>query len=304
MSQRLALLISNSSFQDRTLVRLKTPAVDIEALASVLSDPAIGNFNGVEAVIDQPTATIGRRLDQLLRRRQRNDLVLLYLAGHILLSEAGQFYLAAVDTRLDLLAETAIPAGYLTGLMDRSFSQQQILILDCCHSRVFSSIARPPGEADMDLAVVFAGSGYRRVVLSAADAPAYLLAGDKVAGQAEDSVFTHYFIEGLRTGAADADRDGQIGISELFAYVYNQLGQQPARQAPRKWSYYERDEFIIARTPRHSEPEHQVKWDLIFGAIMAPLVTIVIGGQASLGTSVGMAGLFLLFYAGLYWALD
>ena len=34
-------------------------------------------------------------------------------------------------------------------------------------------------------------------------------------GAAENSVFTHFMIEGLKTGAADTDNDGQITLEEL-----------------------------------------------------------------------------------------
>jgi hypothetical protein len=51
----------------------------------------------------------------------------------------------------------------------------------------------------------------------------YALEGDEVLGQAENSVFTHYLIQGLPTGEADANADGRITLDELYDYVYAQM---------------------------------------------------------------------------------
>ncbi|MCK4315091.1 MAG: caspase family protein [Anaerolineae bacterium] len=44
MFNRLALIITNSEYDDPKLARLVTPSRDAEALAEVLSDPTIGCF--------------------------------------------------------------------------------------------------------------------------------------------------------------------------------------------------------------------------------------------------------------------
>jgi hypothetical protein len=188
--------------------------------------------------------------------------------------------------------------------MDLSFSRQQLLLLDCYCSAVAGPGVKRKVASKVGIAAAFEGKGYGRVVISATDSFQYILDRDKVLGQAEPSVFTHYLIQGLRTGSADLDGDGQIGTGELYKYIYDQLEQQPAMQKPYKWSYREPDKFMIARNPVKLERKHPIKWDLIFGAIMAPLATIIIGGGASLSTSVGLAGLLLLIYALLYWVLE
>jgi hypothetical protein len=99
-------------------------------------------------------------------------------------------------------------------------------------------------------AVAFEGTGYGRVVLTATDATQYAWEGDQVIGRAENSVFTHYLVEGLRTGQADTDADGRITLDELYDYVFERVVSEAARQTPGKWSYKQQGEIIIARNPR------------------------------------------------------
>lgn len=303
MAKRIALIVSNHTYQDATLTRLKTPTADLHALEISLCDPEIGNFDQVD-ILTNPTTTRARdQIADLLYGKKRYDLLLIYFLGHGLLDQAGELYLATTETAFDALPETAIPAAYLTEQMDRSFSRQQVLLLDCYYSALRSSAAgSEPGQV-VGTGTAFKGKGHGRIVLTASDTTHYTLEANRSVGQPEDSLFSHYFVLGLQTGAADADQDGQIGIRELGQYLHTQIQNQSLAQKPRQWTYNEQDRFIIARNPNRFQAP-RFKWDLLFGAVMAPLTTILIGGQADLSASVGMAGLFLLLYAGLYWVLD
>lgn len=304
MSKRLALVVDNRTYQDDLLAQLPSPQIENQALTSVLLDPTMGNFDNVELLINPTVAQFRYHLSHLFNRKKQFDVLLLYYLGHALIDAEDQWYLTAADTGCDCLAETAVSAGFISSLMDHGLSHLQMVVLDCCPGRL-----RQPGEGAVYLAdeagadVAFKGNGYGRVVLTAHNTIDYLLEADKVFGQPEPSVFTQYLIEGLRTGAADVDGDGQIDVAELFEYVYYRVIRQ-TNQKPRLWTYHSPDKFILGRNPKEVELPQPVKWDLIFGAVMAPIVTVIIGGLASLSTSVGLAGLFLLMYAFLYWTLD
>ena len=73
--------------------------------------------------------------------------------------------------------------------------------------------------------------------------------GDKVIGKAENSLFTHFLIQGLRTGEADINKDGKITVNEVCDYIYTQVVQSTPQQTPGKWSYKEQGEIVISRTP-------------------------------------------------------
>ena len=56
----------------------------------------------------------------------------------------------------------------------------------------------------------FEGVGIGRVILTATDATQYAWEGDQIIGDAQNSLFTHFLIDGLNTGAADRDNDGVV----------------------------------------------------------------------------------------------
>ena len=151
-------------------------------------------------------------------------------------------------------ALSAWGAAFITEEMDRSLSRRQVLILDCCHSGDFARGAKGSAGASVGTGVAFEGTGTGRVVLTASDSTQYAWEGDQVIGQAENSVFTHYLIRGLRTGEADANGDGRISLDELYEYVHRQVVNESPRQTPGKWSYKQEGEIVIARNPRPVSP--------------------------------------------------
>jgi len=247
MSRKLALLIGNSEYEDKNLARLRTPSADVNALAEVLRDTEIGGFDEVTPLINQPNDVIREAIVIFFSEKNRDDLLLLYFAGHGVLDNQGRLYLAVKDTkRGDLLRAKAIPATFITQEMDNSNSRRQVLILDCCNSGAFARGTRGAPGASVGTAAAFEGNGYGRVVLTATDTTQYAWEGDEVIGEAENSVFTYYLIKGLQTGEADADTDGQITLDELYDYVYS---NKTPKQTPGKWAYKQQGEIIIARNP-------------------------------------------------------
>jgi hypothetical protein len=304
MPKRIALIIANSTSQAIQISRSGTLEADVHELASVLRDPAIGNFAEVWTLADRPSPEIRRYLQDLFTWKKRNDVLLLYIWGHTLLAGGGQLYLATADTEPDSPQDTAIPAAYITACMDRSFSRQKILILDCTCLGAFPEIPASTVGSYADVASIFEGSGYGRVVLCPEAAGQCSPAENEVHRKTEDDRLLPYLIQGLQTGAADEDDDEQIGVGELYEYLNRQAAEHTAGQKIRKWSYLEQDEFIIARSPVKRRQRPSIKWDLLFGAIMTPIATIFIGGFSDLRASTAMAGLFFLFFAALYWALE
>jgi hypothetical protein len=250
MSQKLALIIGSSEYEDPTLTRLVAPRADVTALESVLKHPEVGGFDDVTVLIDQLESVVRRAIARFFAEKKRADLLLLYFTGHGVLDDQGHLYLAMKDTEHTLLSATAIPASMITLAMDRSHPQRQVLILDCCHSGAFARGTKGVVGARVGTAAAFEGNGYGRVVLTATDSTQYAWEGDRILGQAENSLFTHYLIEGLQTGHADADGDGQTTLDELYTYVYERMLSTMPRQTPGKWSYKQQGDIILAKNPR------------------------------------------------------
>jgi tetratricopeptide (TPR) repeat protein len=246
MAQRLALIIGNSVFRDQTLARLLKPDADVGALADVLLDKEIGDFNDVKLLVNMSSTQVRRAISNFYSKKQRDDLLLLYFSGHGVLDDQGRLHLAVKDTERALLRATAIPAAYVTEEMNNSHSRRQVLILDCCHSGAFARGSKGATGASVGTATAFEGTGFGRLVLTATDATQYAWEGDQVIGEAENSVFTHYLIQGLKTGQADSDGDGRITVDELYDYTYEQVVHSTPKQTPGKWSYREQGEIVIA----------------------------------------------------------
>ena len=62
MPSKFALVIGNSDYEDTTLSQLKTPEADVRALVTALRDPAIGGFEEVQELINQPESTVSRAI--------------------------------------------------------------------------------------------------------------------------------------------------------------------------------------------------------------------------------------------------
>ncbi len=249
MAQRLALIIGNSVFRDQTLARLLKPDADVGALADVLLDKEVGDFNDVKLLVNMSSTQVRRAISDFYSKKQHDDLLLLYFSGHGVLDDQGRLHLAVKDTERALLRATAIPAAFVTEEMNNSRSRRQVLILDCCHSGAFARGAKGATGASVGTATAFEGTGFGRLVLTATDATQYAWEGDQVIGEAENSVFTHYLIQGLKTGQADRDGDGRITVDELYDYTYEQVVQRTPKQTPGKWSYREQGEIVLAHSP-------------------------------------------------------
>ncbi len=249
MGRKIALVIGNSEYDDAGLARLITPSEDVNDLATLLKSPDIGGFDEVLALVNESATTLRRSIAKLFVQKSPDDLLLLYFSGHGVLDDQGQLYLAVKDTERELLSGTAIPASFITGEMDRSRSRRQVLVLDCCHSGAFARGSKGAVGASVGTASAFEGTGYGRVVLTATDATQYAWEGDQIIGQADNSVFTHFMIQGLQTGEADQDADGRITLDELYDYVYAQVVARTPRQTPGKWSYRQQGDLVIAKNP-------------------------------------------------------
>jgi Caspase domain len=231
VGRRLALLVATYEYQDTGLRRLTSPAHDAEALAAVLKDTAIADFE-VTTLVNASRHRIGEAISGLYRDRKRDDLTLLYFTGHGLKDDDGRLYLATGDTLLDSLLFTSLPAEQVDQAMSAASSHRQVLILDCCYGGAF-----PAGGAKGDTGVHslerFQGRG--RTVLTASDATQYAFeGGGRVSGRAEPSVFTRHLVRGLRDGTADLDGDGDITLDELYTYVHDRVIEERPGQRPKR----------------------------------------------------------------------
>jgi hypothetical protein len=259
MAGRFALIIATSDYQDTGLQQLVAPPQDAEALARILSDAAVGDFQ-VDILLNEPSFTTNPKIEAFFNDRKRDDLLLLYFSGHGLKDEEGRLYFATPDTQRKSLRTTTIPSTLVHDVMRYSPSKRQVLILDCCFSGAFPrGITYKAGEmigSSIDTRERFEGSG--RLILTASDSLQYAFQGDEIKGESVHSVFTGAIVQGLESGEADLDQDGEISIDELYQYVHDRVTRDRPQQNPRMWAFDVERRMIIAHSPIPPKPDISV----------------------------------------------
>jgi hypothetical protein len=135
--------------------------------------------------------------------------------------------------------------------MSESRSRRQVLVLDCCNGGAFGRGVKAGGK--LGTRERFEGRG--RVVITASDVLQYAFEADRVEGEPPGSVFTEAVVEGLRTGGADLDGDGEVTLDELYDYVYGRVLAAAPTQRPGKWAFGVEGQIVVARAePRETTP--------------------------------------------------
>ncbi|MBD1862434.1 MULTISPECIES: caspase family protein [Trichocoleus] len=244
---RFALIIANYEFQDKdNLEPLAAPAEDAKALARILENPELGEFQ-VKTLLNKPTRIIKQEIEAFFRARKREDLLLLYFSGHgVKDPDDGKLYFASQDTDCKFLRSTAVSAEFINSEMQRSRSKLQVLLLDCCFSGAFAKGTKT-ASVKTNIQDEFQGKG--RVVLTATDSMNYAFEGEETDGESRCSVFTHTLVRGLETGEADLDRDGFVSTDELYNYIYERVAVEKPEQKPQKWDFGLESKILLTKVP-------------------------------------------------------
>jgi uncharacterized caspase-like protein/Flp pilus assembly protein TadD len=240
---KAALLIGVSEYQSG-LQSLAATMRDVEAVRQVLQNPNIGAFApaDITTLLDPDPQQLREALAILFRERQKDDVLLLYFSGHGITDDRGNFYLTCTQTKPELLEATAIPANFVHGLMENSRSKQQIIVLDSCFSGAFASGMGVKGAA-VNLAAQLGGQG--RAVLTSSSATEYSFEQK----EADLSIYTRYWVEGLQTGAADEDENGWISVEELHSYTSRKVREAAPAMKPQIYAAQEGFKIILAKAP-------------------------------------------------------
>ena len=247
MAKKLALLIGNDTYDDPDLSTLNAPLSDVDDFKSVLLNPDICQFDDVTVLANPSLSMALRQINLLFARSSKDDLLLLYFTGHGVKDLSNELYFAIKETENDLLGGTAIPASSMKGMMNKSHSRRQVLILNCCHSGAFAK----GFKGNETLAITedsFEVKGYGRAILTASNAVQYAADADKSEGQ-DHSLFTHYLIEGLQTGADVKDSDS-ISVNQLYDYAHQHVLKKQPNMTPNIFCDRREGQLIIAKNVR------------------------------------------------------
>lgn len=245
----MALLIATGDYTDPLLSRLRAPAQEVRALAEVLADPQIGDFD-VRTVVDRSRQDVEEAIEDTFVGLKPGDIALVYFSCHGVKDMHGRLYFAAANSRHDRLASTAISSVFVNEQMERSKASAKVALLDCCYSGAFAKGLAPKSGPSGDLANQICGRGSYVITATNALEYAYEESGLVEEG-AVSSAFTDILVRGLRNGLADTDGDGWVSPEDLFWYLDRQFQSAGGPQTPTSFSSGVQGSVAIARAPGH-----------------------------------------------------
>jgi len=290
--RRSALIIATAAYDDRQLEQLRSPARDAIRLRQLLADPAVGGFEVTSAIeCDEPQ--IRRTAARFLKDRSTAELIVVYISCHGLLDPRGRLYFAGKDTSKDLLEATALESRWLLDRLDECRARQQVLILDCCFSGAFAS----GSKGDLNLEARLTRQARGRVVMTASRDAEYSFEGQSLSRPDVTSAFTAGLIDGLASGAADADQDGLISVQDAHDYTSRYVAELGQLQNPQLWMYSGEGSIILARSPVGATVIPARLPDHIRRSLESPSSNVRIGAVYDLGELLKASDLSLALAA-------
>ncbi|HYL00357.1 MAG TPA: caspase family protein [Steroidobacteraceae bacterium] len=214
----------------------------------------------VRLITDQDATRSGiRAAKQWLQQAQRQDLAVVFAAGHGIIDDHQDYFYGTWDIDADDPGAAGLPFEDFEELLDGIQPIRKVLLVDTCFSgeidkeevrtvagiegggrvtmreykaarNIISLAATPsaatasaePPEALLLQQDLFADlrRGTGAVVISSSSGSEYSLEG----AQWGNGVFTYSILQGL-AGRADRDGDGRVTVSELQSYVIEQVRQ-------------------------------------------------------------------------------
>lgn len=247
-SNRRALLVGVGDAGDG-FSPLAAVAETLEAVGQVLAHPEVGGFGEVKTLLNPDRQTLEAAIEQWVSDRPisapRSQLMLLYFCGWGVLDAQGKIYLTTGIARRGsggkFIKATGVPLTTLQTLLQESWTHHQAILLDCCfRAAALQSPHRHPTRP-LNLQRDLGGKG--RVILAGSTS----IQEFQEAAALGSCLYTHYLVEGLRTGLADRNRDGMISLQDAHDYACRQLKlAAPARQ-PRIFGRPEARRVILAQ---------------------------------------------------------
>lgn len=236
MAKKVALLVGVGNYQ-KGLSALPSAIKDAREMKQVLQHPDMGGFAEATILLNPNKGLMESTIHKLFHQRNSDDLVLFYFSGHGAKDETGNLFIATPTTETDqrkiVLRHTAIDTSSIKQQMNDCSSRRQVVILDCCFSGAFLAKGLILGNKSW-------------AVLTSSDTVEYSYAPEP----SELSIYTRYLVEGIKTGVADLNHDGNISVDELYEYTKKKVQEASPKMNPLFDNGRAGHKIVLAKSPK------------------------------------------------------
>jgi uncharacterized caspase-like protein len=191
---------------------------------------------------------VNMEIEEFFTNRKRDDLVLLYFAGHGIKDEHEYFYLATINTCMKNYVSTSIPASLVNNIIYNNLPEQRIILLDCCYSGAY--IRDLERHNNKRILKINGNKIKDPIILTSSNLMQYSFETNTGRNGINNSYFTDIVIGGIRTGNADINFDGFIDCKELYHYSNRRMEKISPSQTPQICDKEKKgNNIIIARNP-------------------------------------------------------
>ncbi|CUT01972.1 two-component regulator propeller domain-containing protein [Candidatus Kryptonium thompsonii] len=167
---------------------------------------------------DATKENIMRAFDRLRRLASENDRVFIFFAGHgiteVLLDGRERGFILPYEGSKAEVLTTAISTDQLNEISLFIKAKHLFIVMDACYGGLIFARAQPISAEALDYVKIISTRVARKALTAGGrDQPVF------DTGPGGHSIFTYYFVDGLKTMSADLNRDGIITTSELMDYV-------------------------------------------------------------------------------------
>lgn len=245
--------IGTSLYKDKRF-NLKYAAKDAQDMTETFKKDQAYNQVYHEILLDeQSTRENIEKLKAFLQRSTRNDVVMVFIAGHGLLDENLDYYYATYDIDFNQPAMKGMLFSEIEELLDGIGALKKLLFMDTCHSgevdksEIEKEKENKTVKKEEDIEFRTAGQGVRKkegeglentselvkelfsdlrrgtgsTVISSAGGAEYAMESSTW----KNGLFTYCLLNGLNSQKADLNQDGQIMLSEIQYYVRNEVSK-------------------------------------------------------------------------------
>jgi serine/threonine-protein kinase len=221
-NQRLwALIVAQTEYDDTKIGSLGQLAADARLVRDALQKRYRVPEEQLIMLENVPRVKLEQELSGLLVRLRDDCQLLVYFLGHGYADGAGKITLASKDTQRSDSTLTGSPMKWLVSQVDRAKTAETIVLMDSCHEASAGAFAPEPSTAEQ---LESLRDGPKRPIAQHAFVIASCAAGQRgtLVGSPPTGVFAAAIAEAYQ-GKADKDGDTEIGVSELFPFLVQEM---------------------------------------------------------------------------------